>query len=101
MSSIISGGTGSKTAGALSFALVGLLRTLPDGKSARWYSITTEKRRHPEWFREDLSMLFGLLAEGKIKPIISEKLPLRQARMANQLIEKAAVTGKVVLLCQE
>ncbi|HXZ79434.1 MAG TPA: medium chain dehydrogenase/reductase family protein [Terriglobales bacterium] len=101
MSSIISGGTGNKTAGALSFALLGLLRALPDGRSARWYNITTEKRRHPDWFREDLNMLFGLLAEGKIKPIISEKLPLRQARMANQLVEKAAVSGKVVLLCQD
>ncbi|HMK28535.1 MAG TPA: zinc-binding dehydrogenase, partial [Terriglobales bacterium] len=81
--------------------LLGLLRALPDGKSARWYKITTEKKRRPEWFREDLSALFGLLAEGKIKPIVSERLPLRQARIANQLIEKAAVTGKVVLLCQE
>ena len=101
MSAVVVGGTASRAAGLMSFALLGLLRALPDGKSARWYNITTEKKRRPEWFREDLSALFGLLAEGKIKPIVSERLPLRQARIANQLIEKAAVTGKVVLLCQE
>ena len=101
MSSVIEGGKPSKLRGAASFALIGVLNILPDGKSARWYSITTEKQRHPEWFREDLARLLEMLREKKIRPQISERLPLREAQRAHQLIEHAKVTGKIVLLCQE
>jgi NADPH2:quinone reductase len=80
---------------------MGLLGILPDGKSARWYSITTEKKRHSEWFREDLAHLLELLRDKKIHPQISERLPLREAQRANDLIENARVTGKIVLLCQD
>jgi NADPH:quinone reductase-like Zn-dependent oxidoreductase len=101
MSSVIQNGKPSKLRGAASFALMGLLGYLPDGKSARWYSITTEKKRHPEWFPEDLATLLGLLAEKKVRPVVSERLPLRQARHAHELIEQARVSGKIVLMCQE
>jgi NADPH:quinone reductase-like Zn-dependent oxidoreductase len=101
MSFVIENGRPSKLRGAASFALMGLLGILPDGKSARWYSITTEKKKHPEWFREDLPGLLGLLRDGKIHPPISERLPLREAQRAHELLEHARVTGKIVLLCQE
>lgn len=101
MSSVIEGGKPSKLRGAASFALLGLLNLLPDGKSARWYSITTEKQRHREWFREDLARLLEMLREKKIRPQVSERLPLREAQRAHQLIENAKVSGKIVLLCQE
>ena len=101
MSSVIDRGKPSKLRGAASFALMGLLGFLPDGKIARWYSITTEKKRHPDWFPEDLSHLFDLLAQRKIRPQIAERLPLREAQRANDLIEHAKVTGKIVLLPQE
>lgn len=101
MSSVIDQGKPSKLRGGASFALLGLLSILPDGKSARWYSITTEKKRHPEWFREDLAHLLELLRDKKIRPQISERLPLREAQRAHELIEHAQVTGKIVLLCQE
>jgi len=101
MSSVIDKGRPSKLRGAASFALLGLLGILPDGKTARWYSITTEKKHHPEWFREDLPRLLELLRDKKIRPIISERLPLREASRAHDLIEHARVTGKIVLLCQE
>jgi NADPH:quinone reductase-like Zn-dependent oxidoreductase len=100
MSSVIAGKP-SKLRGAASFALLGLLGILPDGKSARWYSITTEKQRHPEWFREDLAHLLNLLSDKKIRPQISARLPLREAQRAHELIEHAQVTGKIVLLPQE
>ena len=98
MSSVIDQGKPSKLRGAASFALLALLNWLPDGKSARWYSITTEKKRHPEWFREDLAALLELLRNQKIKPLISERLPLRDAQRAHELIEQAKITGKIVLL---
>jgi NADPH:quinone reductase-like Zn-dependent oxidoreductase len=101
MSSVIEQGKPSKLRGAASFALMGLLGILPDGKTARWYSITTEKKRHPEWFHEDLAHLLQLLSEKKIRPSVSERLPLHEAPRAHDLIEHARVTGKIVLLCQE
>lgn len=101
MSSVIAQGRPSKLRGLAGFALMGLLGILPDGKTARWYSITTEKKRHPEWFREDLAHLLELLRDNKIRPAVSERLPLREAQRAHELIEQARVTGKIVLLCQE
>jgi len=101
ISSAIDRGKASKLRGAASFALIGLLGALPDGKTARWYSITTEKKKHPEWFPEDLAHLLRLLAEKKIHPYVAERLPLREAHRANELIEHAKVLGKIVLLPQE
>ncbi len=101
MSSVIQQGRPSKLRGLASFALMGLLGILPDGKTARWYSITTEKKRHPQWFREDLARLLELLRDQKIHPAVSERLPLREAQRAHELIEHSRVTGKIVLLCQE
>ncbi len=101
MSSVIEQGRPSKLRGLASFALMGLLGVLPDGKTARWYSITTEKKRHPEWFQADLAHLFDLLRNKTIHPEVSERLPLREAQRAHELIEHARVTGKIVLLCQE
>jgi len=100
MSSVIERGKASKLRGAASFALLGLLGALPDGKVARWYSITSEKKKHPEWFPEDLAHLLRLLAEKKIHPHVAERLPLREAQRANDLIEHAKVSGKIVLLPQ-
>jgi NADPH:quinone reductase-like Zn-dependent oxidoreductase len=101
MSSVIENGRPSKLKGAANFALMGLLSFLPDGKSARWYSITTEKKRNPQWFQEDLATLLELLRDKKIRPVVSEHLPLREASRAHELIEHARVSGKIVLLCQE
>ena len=101
MSSVIDQGRPSMLKGGASFALMGLLSVLPDGKMARWYSVTTEKQKHPEWFLEDIRHLLSLLAEKKIHPQVAERIPLREAQRANELIEHAKVAGKIVLLCQE
>jgi len=77
VSAAVVNGRPSQLTGAASFALLGLLNFLPDGKSARWYNIGTQKKRHPEHFREDLAYLFQLLRERKIHPLVSERLPLR------------------------
>jgi len=101
ISAALRDGRPSKLIGAASFGLLGLLGILPDGKRAVWYNISTWKKKQPEWFREDLAELFGLLAEKKIAPEIGERLPLREAARAHELLENARVTGKIVLLCQE
>jgi NADPH:quinone reductase len=54
--------------------------------------------RYPEWFREDFGMLIELLREGKIHPVVAERLPLSDARRAHELLERSAAVGKLVLL---
>jgi len=63
------------------------------------YSIQVLKRRKPAWFREDLSVLLDLLRDRKIKPMIAERIPLREARRAQELLGRGSVKGKLVLVC--
>ena len=100
MSAAIEGGRTNKMLAAASFAWLGLAGLLP-GKSARWYSIMTEKKKNPGWFPEDLTRLMAMLKEKVIRPVVAERLPLRDAARAHEMIEKASVSGKIVLMCQE
>jgi NADPH:quinone reductase len=68
------------------------------GRRGRFYGITMRYRRDPTPLREDLATLFGLLAEGRIKPRIAERLPLLAARQANERLEAGNIEGKVVLV---
>ncbi len=72
---------------------------IPDRRHMAIYSIQTLKKRRPEWFREDMAALFGLLAERKIKPVIAECLPLVEAVRAHELLGEGSVKGKLVLIC--
>jgi NADPH:quinone reductase-like Zn-dependent oxidoreductase len=83
------------------FALLGLMKLLPDGKQVSWFNVKKLRDQHPTWFREDLSKLFDLLAARQIQPIIAAKLPLRDAFIANEMLEKSQISGKIVLLPQE
>jgi NADPH2:quinone reductase len=56
---------------------------------------------HADWYHADLQVLIELLARGQIRPIIAERLPLAEAARAHQLIEASAVSGKLVLICQD
>jgi NADPH:quinone reductase-like Zn-dependent oxidoreductase len=42
--------------------------------------------------------LFDLLQQQKIKPLIAERLPLAEARHAQELLGKGGVIGKIVLV---
>lgn len=46
-------------------------------------------------------MLFKLLEEGQIKPIIAERFPILEAVKANELLESGKITGNIVLLAPE
>jgi NADPH2:quinone reductase len=72
---------------------------LPGRKRVVPYSIQWLKRLRPAWFRQDLTALFDLLQQQKIKPLIVQRLPLAEARQAQELLGKGGVTGKIVLLC--
>ena len=90
-----------KLSAALGFAWLGLMKLVPDGKHPVWFNVKWLRDAHPDWFREDLSRLFGMLAARQIQPVIAARMPLREAARANELLEKAKVSGKIVLLCQE
>jgi NADPH:quinone reductase-like Zn-dependent oxidoreductase len=51
-----------------------------------------------EEFREDFNTMIELLREGKIHPVVAERLPLSEARHAHELLEEAASKGKLVLV---
>jgi NADPH2:quinone reductase len=71
---------------------------LPGRKRVVPYSIQTLKRWKPELFRHDLIALLDLLQQRKIKPLIAQRMPLAEARLAQELLGKGGVVGKVVLV---
>jgi NADPH2:quinone reductase len=71
---------------------------LPGRKRVVPYSIQWLKRLRPAWFQQDLIVLFDLLQQQKIKPLIAQRLPLAEARHAHELLGEGGVTGKIVLL---
>ncbi len=71
---------------------------MPNGKRVQSYGISELYARDKEPFMEDLLLLFKLLEDGKIKPIIDQKLTLLQAAKANELLENGQVTGNLVLV---
>lgn len=75
----------------------GLLNLVP-GRHSHFYSIGSWKDRHGDWYREDMQSLLRLLAERQIAPVVAERLPLHEAARAHDLLEKGAVSGKLVLL---
>jgi len=90
-----------KLVAGLGFALMGLMKALPDGKNASWYNVKSLRDQRPDWFREDLSNLFDLLSARLIQPVIAGRFSLRDAPRANEMLEKSQVSGKLVLLPQE
>lgn len=82
-----------------SMIVIGLLGLLPDGRKASFYIPTDKNKKHEDWFRDDLASVLDLLANGKIHPVIAERLPLSDARCAHEMIEAGTAVGKIVLLC--
>ncbi len=81
----------------LDFIRLKLWNILPNGRSTTFYSIGALRQKQPDWFSEDLTKLFDLLVQGKIKPVIATRMPLAEARRAHELIETAGIQGKIVL----
>ena len=77
-----------KLAAGFGFATLGLVKILPDGKRASWYNVKSLSDTSPEMFREDLTCLFDLLCQQKVRPVIAGRFPLREAARANELLER-------------
>jgi NADPH:quinone reductase-like Zn-dependent oxidoreductase len=85
----------------LAFLRVLLWNILPNGRSTAFYSIGSWRKKHADWFYEDLTALFDLLIQGSVKPVIAKRMPLLEAVHAHELIELGTVQGKIVLLISE
>jgi NADPH:quinone reductase-like Zn-dependent oxidoreductase len=72
---------------------------IPGKKRTTPYSIQWLKRLRPAWYREDLVALLELLRQGKIEPIVAERIPLDEVASAHELLGSGSVMGKIVLLC--
>lgn len=86
----------------LLFAILGgtIQVILTPGKRATFYGDLPTKVRHDNaWYRETLTRLFNLLAEGKVRAVVGQRLPLVEAARGHQLIESGAVSGKIVSDC--
>jgi NADPH:quinone reductase-like Zn-dependent oxidoreductase len=80
----------------LDFIKLILWNILPYKKSTSFYSIGGLRKKHPEWFKEDLGLLFELLEKRSIKPEIAGHYPLNKAIDVHKMIENAANTGKII-----
>jgi NADPH:quinone reductase-like Zn-dependent oxidoreductase len=81
----------------MDFVKLKLWDWLPNGHATAFYSIGAMRRKQPEWFREDLTTLFSMLADGRIAPVVAEVLPLSEVRQAHERVEAGEVAGKLVL----
>jgi NADPH:quinone reductase-like Zn-dependent oxidoreductase len=79
----------------LTLLTVGLLKVLPDGKQVQ---TTPDLSKDNAWYRETLTELLDLLAEGKLEPIVAERIPLFEAARAHELLERGGYAGKMVLI---
>lgn len=99
----ISGFTGQSSTLEVMLSLLQwpLWNILPNGKSAVLFGLVGLDKKNPTWLAEDLNVLMGYLAESKIKPVIARRMPLAEAREAQELIAGAKVKGKITLVCSE
>lgn len=80
------------------FLKIKLWSIIPWIPNAIFYSIGAWHKNHLNWFKEDLKTLFALLEEGKMKPSIGKIMKLEEVVLAHELIEKAKVKGKIILI---
>lgn len=79
--------------------VVVLLMLFPDGKQASMSPNLAEfATEHNDWYRKTLAELLELLAAGRIKPVVAERIPLLEAARAHELLERGGYAGKVVLV---
>ena len=76
------------------FARVLRWNAIPDGKRATFYYV----KRWPRLFREDLSAVLALLADGKIEAHATTRMPLEKAAEALGFLAAGRASGKVVLV---
>ncbi len=79
----------------LTLLMMFLLKLIPDGKQS---PLAPDLGKDNAWYRETLAELLDLLAAGKLKPVVAERIPLAEAARAHDLLERGEYAGKVVLV---
>jgi NADPH2:quinone reductase len=95
----LSGGRRSRLRGLP--ALAGQIvrsRLIPDGRKIVPYSVQLLKRRHPDWYCEDMTSLFGLLSRAELTPVVAKRLGLEEAARAHELLGDGSLTGRIMLV---
>ena len=69
----------------------------PQRKHVAFYDTRPTKKKHPDWYRDDLARLFALLAAGELRPVIAARLPLEEVVTAHRMLEDKGVQGRLVL----
>jgi NADPH:quinone reductase-like Zn-dependent oxidoreductase len=89
-------GLAAAALGLARIKLWGALGRLSGTRSAVFYSITVRRKKHPEEFKADMAVLFQMLRDGLIHPVVVARLPL-----ATQIGGKAltAVNVAAALVC--
>lgn len=67
-------------------------------RTASFVSITSLRKKHPDWFTADLGALLGMLARGEIKPRVAERIGLDAVADAHHRLERGGLEGKIVLV---
>ena len=67
-------------------------------RTTSFFSITSLRQKHPDWFVADLSVLIGMLAHGDIKPRVAERIALDAVADAHARLERGGLEGKIVLM---
>jgi NADPH:quinone reductase-like Zn-dependent oxidoreductase len=79
----------------LTLLTLALLKVIPDGKKAM---TTQDLDEDNAWYRATLTELLDLLAAGKIRPVVADRIPLEEAYRAHELLERGGYAGRVVLV---
>ena len=83
-------------------ARLAAMSLLPNRRRAVFYDFWAGHKKHPDTFyarlRDDLTHVFGLLADGTVHAQVAARFPLSQTVQALTLAESRTVLGKVVIL---
>jgi len=97
------GSVATSTAGMkaipLSLLTVFLLKLIPGSRRTPLSpNMMKFPHTHNAWYRETLTELLDSAAEGRIRPVVAERIPLAEAARAHELLERGGHAGKVVLV---
>lgn len=70
---------------------------VPGGKRVKFYSIQMLAKKHSDWYREDLSTLLTMLADGQIAPKIATAWKLDEVAAAAEGLAQGSLPGKQVI----
>jgi NADPH:quinone reductase-like Zn-dependent oxidoreductase len=81
-------------------AIIAMLKLRLDRRHVRLYGITATPGAGWRRCRDDWTALLELRRGALVAPLIGARIPLGEARRAHELMDAAAVSGKIVLTCK-